>query len=44
MRKIDCRGTAPPQPVVRTKQTLDQLKENALAIIVDHAVSSQEVD
>ena len=43
-KEIDCRGMACPQPVVTTKQVMDQLKENALTIIVDNPASSQEVD
>ena len=43
-KEIDCRGMACPQPVVTTKQAMDQLKENELTIIVDNAASSQEVD
>lgn len=35
MVKIDCRGKACPQPVIMTKEALDQLKEGQLTIVVD---------
>ncbi len=44
MIEIDCRGMACPQPVVTTKQTLDQLKEGELIIIVDNLSSSGNVE
>jgi len=44
MKEIDCRGMACPQPVVTTKQALDQLKENELTIIVDNISSSENVE
>ena len=44
MREIDCRGMACPQPVVTTKQALDQLKENELVVIVDNPSSSENVE
>lgn len=44
MKEIDCRGMACPQPVVTTKQALDQLKENELTIIVDNPSSSENVE
>jgi len=44
MREIDCRGLACPQPVVTTKQALDQLKESELLIIVDNPSSSENVE
>ena len=44
MKEIDCRGMACPQPVVTTKQTLDQLKEGALTVIVDNPSSSENVE
>ncbi len=36
MREIDCRGMGCPQPVVTTKQALDQLEEGELIVIVDN--------
>ncbi len=44
MKEIDCRGMACPQPVVTTKQALDQLKGNELTIIVDNPSSSENVE
>jgi len=44
MKEIDCRGMACPQPVVTTKQALDQLKGNELIIVVDNASSSENVE
>ena len=44
MKEIDCRGMACPQPVVTTKQALDQLKDNELIIIVDNPSSSENVE
>ena len=44
MKEIDCRGMACPQPVVTTKQAIDQLKENELTIIVDNISSSENVE
>ena len=44
MREIDCRGMACPQPVVTTKQALDQLKEGELVVIVDNPSSSENVE
>jgi len=43
MREIDCRGMACPQPVVTTKQALDQLKGSELVVIVDNPSSSENV-
>jgi tRNA 2-thiouridine synthesizing protein A len=43
MPVIDCRGLACPQPVVNTKQALDQLKEGELVVIVDNASSCGNV-
>jgi tRNA 2-thiouridine synthesizing protein A len=39
MKEIDCRGMACPQPVVTTKQALDQLKEGELIVILDNPSS-----
>ncbi len=36
MKEIDCRGMGCPQPVVTTKQALDQLEEGELIVIVDN--------
>jgi len=44
MKEIDCRGMTCPQPVVTTKQALDQLKENELVVIVDNPSSSENVE
>jgi selenium metabolism protein YedF len=44
MKEIDCRGMACPQPVVTTKQALDQLKDSELVVIVDNPSSSENVE
>ena len=44
MPVIDCRGLACPQPVVTTKQALDQLKEGEIIVIVDNASSCNNVE
>jgi selenium metabolism protein YedF len=44
MSVIDCRGLACPQPVVATKQALDQLKEGEMIVIVDNASSCNNVE
>jgi selenium metabolism protein YedF len=44
MSVIDCRGLACPQPVITTKEALDQLKEGELLVIVDNAVSCNNVE
>jgi selenium metabolism protein YedF len=44
MSVIDCRGLACPQPVITTKQALDQLKEGELVVIVDNASSCSNVE
>ncbi|OGQ09342.1 MAG: hypothetical protein A2026_17825 [Deltaproteobacteria bacterium RBG_19FT_COMBO_46_12] len=44
MSVIDCRGLACPQPVITTKQALDQLKEGEIIIIVDNTVSCNNVE
>ncbi len=44
MPVIDCRGLACPQPVVTTKQALDQLKEGEMIVIVDNASSCNNVE
>jgi len=44
MPVIDCRGLACPQPVVTTKQALDQLKEGEMIVVVDNASSCNNVE
>ena len=44
MPVIDCRGLACPQPVVTTKQALDQLQEGELMVIVNNASSCNNVE
>ncbi len=44
MAVIDCRGLACPQPVVATKEALDQLKEEEMIVIVDNASSCNNVE
>jgi selenium metabolism protein YedF len=44
MSIIDCRGLACPQPVVVTKQALDQLREGEMVVIVDNAISRNNVE
>jgi len=44
MSVIDCRGLACPQPVITTKQALDQLKEGELIVIVDNTFSCNNVE
>ena len=44
MSVIDCRGLACPQPVVTTKKALDQIEEGNLIVIVNNAVSSNNVE
>jgi selenium metabolism protein YedF len=44
MSVIDCRGLACPQPVITTKQALDQLIEGEMIVIVDNAVSCNNVE
>jgi selenium metabolism protein YedF len=44
MKEIDCRGMTCPQPVVTTKQALDQLKDSELVVIVDNPSSSENVE
>ncbi len=43
MREIDCRGMSCPQPVVTTKQVLDQLEKGELIAIVDNPSSCENV-
>jgi selenium metabolism protein YedF len=44
MPVIDCRGLDCPQPVITTKQALDQLKEGEMIVIVDNASSCNNVE
>jgi len=44
MSVIDCRGLACPQPVITTKQALDQIQEGQLIVIVDNTVSCNNVE
>ena len=44
MSVIDCRGLTCPQPVITTKQALEELKEGELVVIVDNASSCGNVE
>ncbi len=44
MAMLDCRGLACPQPIVNTKQALDELKDEKLIVIVDNAFSCNNVE
>ncbi len=44
MAMLDCRGLACPQPIVNTKEALDQLKDEELVVIVDNAFSCNNVE
>ena len=44
MPVVDCRGLACPQPVITTKQALDQMKEGEMIVIVDNASSCNNVE
>lgn len=44
MSVVDCRGLACPQPVMTTKKALDQVKEGELLVLVDNAVSCNNVE
>ena len=43
MKEIDCRGKACPQPVITTKQALEEGKEGDFTIIVNDPSSSENV-
>ncbi len=43
MREIDCRGKACPQPVITTKQALEEVKEGEFTLIVNDPSSSENV-
>jgi selenium metabolism protein YedF len=44
MPVVDCRGLACPEPVVVTKQALDELKEGEMIVIVDNTSSCNNVE
>ncbi len=44
MKEIDCRGMSCPQPVITTKQTLEEIKEGELVVIVDNPSSCGNVE
>jgi selenium metabolism protein YedF len=44
MSVVDCRGLACPQPVINTKQALEQFKGGKLIVIVDNATSCNNVE
>jgi selenium metabolism protein YedF len=44
MPVVDCRGLACPQPVITTKQALDQVKGGEMIVIVDNASSCNNVE
>jgi selenium metabolism protein YedF len=44
MSVIDCRGLACPQPVITTKQALEQFKGGELIVIVDSVTSCNNVE
>jgi TusA-related sulfurtransferase len=44
MSVVDCRGLACPQPVLTTQKALDQIEEGNLIVIVNNAVSSNNVE
>jgi len=43
MREIDCRGKACPQPVITTKQALEEIGEGEFTLIVNDPSSSENV-
>jgi len=44
MSVVDCRGLACPEPVMTTKKALDQVQEGKLIVIVNNAVSCNNVE
>ena len=44
MSVVDCRGLACPQPVIATKQALEQFKGGELIVIVDNVISCNNVE
>ncbi len=43
MKEIDCRGLPCPQPVLRTKQALEELAEGTLLVMVDNEAAKGNV-
>lgn len=41
---IDCRGMVCPQPVIKTKELLDDLAEGAIEVLVDNDASKSNVE
>ena len=41
---VDCKDLACPQPVVTIKKALGQLKEEELIVILDNAISCNNVE
>ncbi|QCT95215.1 sulfurtransferase-like selenium metabolism protein YedF [Caminibacter mediatlanticus TB-2] len=41
--KIDCRGLACPEPVIKTKRALDEINEGVIEVIVDNIASKENV-
>src|SRR5512143_1878803 len=44
MKEVDCRGMTCPMPVVKAKQVLEELKDEALVFIVDNPSSRDNVE
>lgn len=42
-RNLDCRGLTCPQPVIQTKETLEEMAEGCLRVIVDNEASCSNV-
>ncbi len=43
MKTLDCRGLACPQPVMRTRDALEQERPQELLVLVDNAAASENV-
>ena len=43
MKTLDCRGLACPQPVMRTRDALEQERPQELLVLVDDAAASENV-
>ena len=43
MKTLDCRGLACPQPVMRTRDALEQGRPQELIVLVDNAAASENV-
>ena len=41
MKTLDCRGLACPQPVMRTRDALEQGRPQELIVLVDNAAASE---